>query len=125
MGEPVKIIDLAKKMIILSGMRPGKDVQIVFTGLRPGEKIKEELLNNKEKTLPTHHNKIMIGKVREYPFQVVAREVQELLDILGREGDKKLVSKIKAIVPEFISNNSVFEELDQLNIQQEEIKVDY
>jgi FlaA1/EpsC-like NDP-sugar epimerase len=116
MGEPVKIIELARKMIVLSGLRPGKDVQIVFTGLRPGEKIKEELLNHKEKTLPTHHEKIMIGKVREYPFDVVAREIQELIDMIGEESDRSIVAKIKAIVPEFISNNSVYEELDHLTI---------
>ena len=123
MGEPVKIIDLAKKMIILSGFRPGKDIQIVFTGLRPGEKIIEELLNNKEKTMTTHHNKIMIGKVREYPFAVVAQETAELLKMIGHESDNVLVSKIKAIVPEFISNNSIFEGLDKLSIHPQ-IEVD-
>ncbi|RYD80902.1 MAG: polysaccharide biosynthesis protein [Sphingobacteriales bacterium] len=116
MGEPVKIVDLAKKMIILSGLRPGKDIQIIYTGLRPGEKIKEELLNNKEKTLPTHHEKIMIGKVREYPFPVVAKEIQELINMLGTELDKTMVAKIKTIVPEFISNNSIYEELDKLTM---------
>lgn len=116
MGEPVKIIELARKMIVLSGLRPGKDIQIVFTGLRPGEKIREELLNHKEKTLPTHHEKIMIGKVREYPFEVVAREIQELIDMIGQESERDIVAKIKAIVPEFISNNSIYEELDQLTI---------
>jgi FlaA1/EpsC-like NDP-sugar epimerase len=116
MGDPVKIVELARKMIVLSGLRPGKDVQIVFTGLRPGEKIKEELLNNKEKTMPTHHEKIMIGKVREYPFEVVKREIQELINMIGHEPDRNIVAKIKAIVPEFISNNSVYEELDQITI---------
>ncbi|MGZ5242875.1 MAG: polysaccharide biosynthesis protein [Bacteroidia bacterium] len=116
MGEPVKIVDLAKKMIVLSGLRPGKDIQIIYTGLRPGEKIKEELLNSKEKTLPTHHEKIMIGKVREYPFPVVAKEIQELVNMLGTEPDKSMVAKIKTIVPEFLSNNSIYEELDKLTI---------
>jgi len=117
MGEPVKIIDLAKRMVVLSGMKPGKDIQIIFTGLRPGEKIKEELLNSKEKTLPTHHPKITIGKVREYPFDVISRETQELIDMLAEGEDKCLVSKIKAIVPEFVSNNSIYEELDVITIE--------
>lgn len=126
MGEPVKIIDLAKKMIVLSGLRLGHDIQIVFTGLRPGEKIMEELLNNKEKTLPTHHQKIMIGKVREYPFDVVVREIEELLSMVGNTSERAIVSKIKAIVPEFVSNNSVFEELDTIDLhnQLREIPVD-
>jgi FlaA1/EpsC-like NDP-sugar epimerase len=126
MGEPVKIIDLAKKMIILSGLKLGQDIQIVFTGLRPGEKIMEELLNNKEKTLPTHHKKIMIGKVREYPFDVVAKEIDELLALVGNAPDKAIVAKIKSIVPEFVSNNSIFEELDAIDLhsQLQEIPVD-
>ena len=119
MGDPVKIVDLAKRMIVLSGLKPGKDINIVFTGLRPGEKIKEELLNAKEKTMPTHHPKITIGKVREYPFEVISREIQELIDMLAEGEDKHLVSKIKAIVPEFISNNSVYEALDAITIHEE------
>ncbi|MDZ4838699.1 MAG: nucleoside-diphosphate sugar epimerase/dehydratase [Bacteroidota bacterium] len=119
MGEPVKIVDLAKKMIILSGMKPGKDINIVFTGLRPGEKIMEELLNNKEKTLPTHHSKIMIGKVREYPFEMISREIDDLISTLSLNNDKILVGKIKDLIPEYISNNSRFEELDKLTIHPE------
>lgn len=118
MGESVKIIDLAKKMVSLSGLVIGKDIQIVFTGLRPGEKIKEELLNNKEKTLPTHHSKIMIGKVREYPLEVVEKEVNDLLELLGKNSNTTLVKKMKAIVPEFVSNNSVYEELDEIHFHE-------
>jgi FlaA1/EpsC-like NDP-sugar epimerase len=116
MGEPVKIIDLAKRMTILSGLKIGKDINIVYTGLRPGEKIKEELLNIKEKTIPTHHPKIMIAKVSEYPYEVVAKEIQELISMTGNSPDKKIVSKIKAIVPEYLSNNSKFEELDIISL---------
>jgi len=119
MGDPVKIKDLAKRMIILSGLKLGKDINIVFTGLRPGEKITEELLNDKEKAMPTHHPKIMIGKVREYPFGVVAKEIQELIEMTSTGNDRNIVSKIKAIVPEYISNNSVFEELDIISIHEE------
>ncbi|MCX6353044.1 MAG: nucleoside-diphosphate sugar epimerase/dehydratase [Bacteroidetes bacterium] len=119
MGEPVKIVDLAKKMIHLSGFKAGHDIQITFTGLRPGEKIKEELLNNKEKTLPTHHAKIMIGKVREYPFEMVYREITELLEMAETENETRVVAKMKVVVPEFISNNSVFEELDKMSLSSE------
>jgi FlaA1/EpsC-like NDP-sugar epimerase len=116
MGEPVKIIDLAKRMVILSGLKVGKDINVVFTGLRPGEKIKEELLNHKEKTTETHHSKIMIARVREYPYEVVAKEIHELISLIGSNDERSVVSKIKAIVPEFVSNNSVFEELDVITI---------
>jgi FlaA1/EpsC-like NDP-sugar epimerase len=116
MGDPVKIVDLAKKMIVLSGFKPGKDIQIVFTGLRPGEKIQEELLNNKETTLATHHEKILIGKVRKYSFQPISKEIDELIDMISTLDDKLLVAKMKSIVPEYVSNNSVFEELDKINV---------
>ncbi len=119
MGDSVKIVDLARKMISLSGFKVGQDIQIVYTGLRPGEKIKEELLNNKEKTLPTHHPKIMIGKVREYPFEMVEKEIKEILDIPGNGPEKEIVAKMKSIVPEFLSNNSIFEELDKIPFSSE------
>jgi len=115
MGESVKIADLARKMISLSGFVVGKDIQIVYTGLRPGEKIKEELLNTREKTLPTYHNKIMIGKVREYPFSVVSKEITELISIVQDDDDRSVVAKMKSIVPEFLSNNSIYEELDSIS----------
>lgn len=114
MGEDVKIIDLAKKMIRLSGFTPGKDIPIVITGLRPGEKIREELLAQKENTLPTHHPKIMIASVREYDFQYVSQQVDELLELGQHHEDQEVVRKMKKIVPEFISNNSVFQVLDQM-----------
>lgn len=113
MGESVKIVDLAKKMIKLSGLELGKDIQLVFTGLRPGEKLYEELLNNKENTLPTHHPKIMIAKVREYEFDAVSSEIQSLIDLFHTQDNLKIVAKLKSLVPEFVSNNSVYEVLDE------------
>jgi FlaA1/EpsC-like NDP-sugar epimerase len=114
MGKSVKIADLAAKMIKLSGLTPGKDIDIIYTGLRPGEKIEEELLADKEKTMPTHHEKIMIAQVRPTSFHTVKTEVQILLQVLEGQDDKAIVSKMKQIVPEFVSNNSVYENLDQL-----------
>jgi FlaA1/EpsC-like NDP-sugar epimerase len=120
MGEPVKIIDLARKMIILAGFRVNEDISIQFTGLRPGEKITEELLNNKEKTLPTHHEKIMIGKVREYPFDMVSKEIGDLIQLAWQSAHEvEIVSKMKSIVPEFVSNNSRFEDLDKSPLPKE------
>ncbi|MEO6166345.1 MAG: nucleoside-diphosphate sugar epimerase/dehydratase [Chitinophagales bacterium] len=113
MGEPVRIVDLAKKMIQLSGMELGKDIQIAFTGLRPGEKLVEELLNTHENTIQTHHPKIMIAKVREYAFESVHQNIRELITMFDNQDNLEIVSKMKELVPEFISNNSVFEELDQ------------
>lgn len=112
MGKPVKIVDLAKKMIRLSGLEIDKDIQIKFTGLRPGEKLYEELLNDAENTLPTHHPQIMIGKVREYDFDPVSKEIDELISLFDQQDNMAIVKKMKAIVPEFRSRNSVYEELD-------------
>ncbi|MBI1184880.1 NAD-dependent epimerase/dehydratase family protein [bacterium] len=113
MGRDVKIVDLAKKMIRLSGLEPEKDIQIKFTGLRPGEKIREELLNNKENTLPTHHEKIMVAQVRKYDFDKVKPEIEKMVSV-GRTGDViSTVLLMKTMVPEFISNNSQFEKLDK------------
>lgn len=112
MGQSVKIVDLAKKMVQLAGLSLGKDIQIVYTGLRPGEKLYEELLFDKENTLPTHHPQIMIAKVREYNLEQVKKDMSELLTELNNQDEMKLVSKMKQIVPEFISKNSVFEQLD-------------
>lgn len=114
MGESVRIVDLAKKMIKLSGFELGKDIQLVFTGLRPGEKLYEELLNNEENTLPTHHSKIMIAKVREYSFEEIAKEIQALIDLFSLQDNFKIVSKLKLLIPEFVSNNSIYEVLDEL-----------
>ncbi len=115
MGQSVKITDLAKKMIKLSGLTLGKDIQIVYTGLRPGEKLYEELLSDHENTIPTHHPKIMIAKVKEYDFKIVSDHISELLSLFGGQNNEVIVAKMKEIVPEFRSNNSVFEKLDAGN----------
>lgn len=113
MGESVKIIDLAKKMVQLSGLTIGKDIEIRFTGLRPGEKLHEELLDEKESLLPTHHSKILIGKVREYDFNEVSDQIKELTNISKQPNQQELlVKKIKQLVPEYKSQNSEFCLLD-------------
>lgn len=112
MGESVKIIDLAKKMIKLSGLTLGKDIQIVYTGLRPGEKLYEELLNTEENTIPTHHPKIMIAKVQEYNVQEIANAIDSLINLLSEQDNYSLVRKMKEIVPEYKSQNSIYEKLD-------------
>lgn len=112
MGEPVKILDLAKKMIRLAGYKPDVDIPIVFTGLRPGEKLYEELLNNKEITQKTHHPKIMIATVREYDYLEVSEKINELIKFSSYGKNFLSVSQMKEIVPEFLSNNSLYERLD-------------
>lgn len=112
MGKSVKIIDLAKKMVKLSGLTLGQDIQIVFTGLRPGEKIKEELLADQENTLATYHPKIMIAEVRTYDFLHAAKQIEDLLLAYDNQNDELIVRKMKAIVPEYISHNSRYEVLD-------------
>lgn len=112
MGKSVKIIDLAKKMIKLSGLIIGKDIQIKYTGLRPGEKLYEELLNDMENTIPTHHSKIMIAKVRHYDFKQVQKKFHELIALQKDHDNMSIVRKMKEVVPEFKSQNSVYEELD-------------
>ncbi len=114
MGKSVKIINLAKRMIKLSGLELGTDIQITFTGLRPGEKLFEELLASKENTQPTYHSHIMIAKVREYNFEQVKESVGNLLNMTYRVDEMEMVALMKKIVPEFISQNSRFEELDHL-----------
>ncbi len=113
MGESVKILDVAKKMIKLSGLTLGKDIQITFSGLRPGEKLYEELLATTENTMPTHHEKIMIAKVRSYDYDGVAQQLVHLKQVLQLGDEMRIVNKVKEIVPEFVSNNSRFEELDK------------
>jgi FlaA1/EpsC-like NDP-sugar epimerase len=113
MGEPVKIVDLAKKMIQLSGLEVNKDIEIKFTGLRPGEKLYEELLNDNENTLPTYHPKIMIAKVNSYSHDILLPEISELKQILLEGDNRKIVHKLKQLVVEYISNNSEFEVLDE------------
>ena len=110
MGKPVKIVDLAKRMISLSGRT---DVRIEFTGLRHGEKLYEELLNVKELTKPTYHDKIMIATVREYNYDEVKERIRQLIDISYTYDPMKIVAAMKDIVPEFISKNSCFEVLDK------------
>lgn len=113
MGKPVRIVDLAKRMIQLSGLEPGKDIMIEYTGLRPGEKLYEELLNLQENTLPTHHPLIMIAKVREQDPEQVKTETGELVELTMSPNSMEIVRKMKQIVPEYISQNSVFETLDK------------
>jgi len=113
MGEPVKIDHLARKMIQLYHFEPDYDIEIVETGLRPGEKLYEELLNNKEITLPTHHPKIKRTRVTEVEPGKVNRFIEELGELILDKDDFKLVNKMKKFVPEYISNNSVYEKLDK------------
>ena len=112
MGQPVKIADLAKNMIHLAGFEPGKDIEITYTGLRPGEKLYEELLNQKETTIPTKHKKILVAKVREYDYQEVAEQIEALIQLAKTGKVFPTVKLMKQIVPEFKSKNSVYEELD-------------
>lgn len=112
MGEPVKIVDLARKMIRLSGKTPDVDVKIEFSGLRPGEKLYEELLNNSENTQPTYHDKIMIASVRQYNYPEVKVQIEKMIASARKHYSVETVEQMKDLVPEFISNNSVFENLD-------------
>ena len=114
MGKSVKIYDLAKKMIQLSGLVPGRDIDIVFTGLREGEKLYEELLNQKENTLRTHHQKIMIAKVQEYAYIEINKYVELFEDLVNDRNELKMVALMKELVPEFRSNYSRYEILDQV-----------
>jgi FlaA1/EpsC-like NDP-sugar epimerase len=113
MGEAVKILDLAKKMIQLEGFTPNVDINIEFTGLRPGEKLYEELLNKKEITHETHNPKIMIANVQEYDYDEISSEIDELIEFGINCKDYSAVSQMKKIVPEFKSKNSYFERLDK------------
>ena len=110
MGESVKIIDLAKKMIRLSGLEVGKDIEIKLTGLRPGEKLYEELLSKDENTLPTHHPKIL--KAKERISETSLEEIESLINLLESQDNIEIVKKMKEIIPEFKSNNSTYEKLD-------------
>ncbi|GAB3898135.1 nucleoside-diphosphate sugar epimerase/dehydratase [Larkinella knui] len=112
MGEPVRIVDLARKMIRLSREQAGQEIKIVFTGLRPGEKLSEELLHAHERTLPTHHPKIVIARVAAPHLEEIRFCLEQLRYQLAEGNDRALVSSIKRIIPEFISNNSVFSTLD-------------
>ena len=112
MGKPVKILELARNMIRLAGYTPEKDIQIEFTGLRPGEKLYEELLNQKEITLPTSNEKIMVAKVREFDYDQVSAEVDQLIAISQQTKPFTTVKLMKQLVPEYKSNNSIYEQLD-------------
>ncbi len=112
MGKPIKIIDMAVNMIRLAGLIPDKDIKIIYTGLRPGEKLYEELLNKGEDIIPTHHAKIKISKVINFHFFYVKKMVEELLDLNENDDTIAVVAKLKEIVPEFKSNNSVYCKLD-------------
>lgn len=117
MGQPMKLADLARKMIRLSGFEPDKDIKIVYTGLRPGEKLFEELLSNLEDTLPTYHPKIMIGKVNGINYKAVASQFTELEKAISSGDNMAIVTILKQMVPEYHSKNSVFEQLDQPSLQ--------
>src|SRR5690606_8765929 len=110
MGKSVKIVDLAEKMIKLSGYVPYQDIDIKFTGLRPGEKLYEELLNDLENTLPTYHEKIMVAKVRENDYNHVMQQLEELFSLLATQHTINVVRHMKSIVPEFNSQNSCYEQ---------------
>lgn len=113
MGESVKVKDLAYNMIKLSGMEPSKDIEIVYTGLRAGEKLYEEVLSDAENTMPTHHPKILKATVREYSFEKVKNDIQELISLFDKQDNQLIVKKLKQIIPEYISNNSDFSALDR------------
>lgn len=113
MGKSIKIVDLAKKMVLLSGLEVGKDIEIVFTGLRSGEKLYEELLSSHENTMPTYHHKILIAETRQESYHKVRDNIQLLVNSVQDHDELKLVGMMKYIVPEFKSNSSKFELLDK------------
>jgi len=113
MGKSVKILDLAKKMIRLSGLEPERDIKIVFTGIREGEKLYEELLTTSENTLPTHHPKILIGRVKEYSYKDINNYVELFNDLVYDKNELKMVALMKELVPEYRSNYSRYEVLDK------------
>jgi len=113
MGEPVKILDLATRMIKLSGFEPHTDIKIIYTGLRPGEKLYEELLSDDAKTLPTHNEKILISKDPNMEFKAIEQFTNQIIKAALRREKTEVVKILKDIVPEFKSNNSVYEVLDK------------
>ena len=112
MGKSVKIVNLAKKMIQLSGLKLGTDINLKYTGLRPGEKLYEELLADKENTLPTVHPKIMTAQTRQYSATQIIYDIEQLISVLKNHDNFEIVRIMKKIIPEFISKNSVYETLD-------------
>ena len=122
MGESVRIFDLAKKMIHLSGMKYPDEIDIKITGLRPGEKLYEELLTNEENTIPTYHEKIMIAKTENLNVKEIKQKIDSLIDLHVLE-NSDIVAKLKGIVPEYISNNSEFENLDSSKVKVKQLKI--
>ena len=116
MGKPVKIVDLARKIIKLAGKEPDVDIKIVFSGLRPGEKLYEELLNDSENVMPTYHDKILIAKVQEYNFEYVCAKIDRLIASAKQHYMLETVGLMKDLVPEFVSTNALYEsiQLDKL-----------
>jgi len=121
MGRPVKIYDLAVRMVKLSGLKPDTDIKIVETGLRPGEKLYEELLTSSENTQPTYNEKIMIAKVNTMPYQKVSHLVSNLIAEANNGNKIEVVRLMKEIVPEYKSNNSIYESLD-IEVKQEQLE---
>ncbi len=113
MGKSIKIVDVAKKMIKLSGLTLERDIQITYTGLRPGEKLYEELLNDEENTIPTHHPLILIAKVKTIDHNEITQKINDLIELFDTQDNFSIVKKMKEILPEFTSRNSVYEELDK------------
>ena len=111
MGKPVKISDLARKVIKLAGKEPDVDIRIVYTGLRPGEKLYEELLSNAENSRPTYHEKIMIADVRQYDFDLVEKRINKLISSARQHYTLETVYLMKELVPEFVSNNVAYEKI--------------
>lgn len=120
MGQSVKIVDLAKKMIKLSGLELDKDIKIVFTGLRPGEKLYEELLTAGENNLPTHHKQILIAKVSTEPLEKINADTEKLISLFDKQDNFAIVEQMKKMVPEFKSNNSIYAQLDKIKTQSNE-----
>jgi FlaA1/EpsC-like NDP-sugar epimerase len=112
MGKPIKILDMAERMIRLSGLKPYEDIDIEITGLRPGEKLYEELLNDTSTSLPTYHPKIMVSKVPTVEYNLITSRIQEIVSLSEFGKRKEIVKKLKDLIPEFLSNNSEYEVLD-------------
>ena len=113
MGKPIKIYDLAKQMIVLAGLRVNEDIKIIETGLRPGEKLYEELLNDKEKTIATTHDKIMIAKVRKYNFSDIECTIDHIINNAKDGNIHDMIYEIKTLIPEYVSANSEYESIDK------------